>query len=65
MVESSYFVVEPKRQDDWQKLTEAQRRILDDSRYPSALEAAKARLNLQLSLRIELQINSVMDSMAA
>jgi hypothetical protein len=65
MVESSYFVVKPKRQDDWQKLTEAQRRMLDDSRYTSAVEAAKARLKLQLSLRVELQISSVIDSIAA
>jgi hypothetical protein len=56
MTAETYWVLTPQKQSDWNCLSAEQRRVLQNGHYYSLNEAAKARLNLQIALKLELQI---------
>ena len=58
MTEEVYWILTPQKQSDWGRLSPEQRGLLENGRFRSVDEAAKARLNLQLALNVELQITN-------
>jgi hypothetical protein len=56
MPEETYWVLAPRKRSDWDRLSPEQKLVLENGHYRSLDEAAKARLTLQLALKLELQI---------
>jgi hypothetical protein len=64
MTAKTNWVLMPQKQSDWDRLTAEQRRVLENGHYSSLNEAAKARLNLQIALKLELQIKQEISRVA-